>query len=150
MSVQYNLVKFHLPLEDLVTVYVLYIRSVLEQSAVVWHSSITKGEQLDLERVQKCALRIILGEQYTTYEESLIVCGLDRLKSRRTQLCLNFALKCVKNDKTSDIFPLNNQSNTRHHEKFQVTNAKTERLSKSAISFMQKLLNKHEKSKKKS
>ena len=55
MLILHNLSKFHLPLEDLVTVYVLYIRSVLEQSAVVWHSAITKGEQLDLERVQKCA-----------------------------------------------------------------------------------------------
>ena len=44
--------------------YTLYIRSVAEQAAVVWHSSITKGEELDLERVQKVTLRIILKDQY--------------------------------------------------------------------------------------
>ena len=57
MVILHRLGKFSLPVEDLVTIYILYIRSVLEQSAVVWNSSISKGEQLDIERVQKCALR---------------------------------------------------------------------------------------------
>ena len=60
MVILHKLGKFSLPVEDLVNIYILYIRSVLEQSAVVWNGSITKGEQLDIERVQKCALRIIL------------------------------------------------------------------------------------------
>ena len=61
-----NLVKFDVPLGDLVQIYTLYIRSVAEQSAVVWHYSITKGEQKDLERTQKVALKIILGENYSS------------------------------------------------------------------------------------
>ena len=79
-------------------IYVLYIRSVLEQSAVVWSSSISKGEQLDkdIERVQKCALRAILKEDYISYEDALITCNLDTLKARRNQLCLSFAIKCTK------------------------------------------------------
>ena len=55
-----KLVQFDIPSEDLLHIYALYIRSVTEQSAVVWHSGITKGEQNDLERVQKVAHRIIL------------------------------------------------------------------------------------------
>ena len=43
-----NLDKFDVPLADLVQIYNLYVRSVVEQSAVVWHPSITKGEQRDL------------------------------------------------------------------------------------------------------
>ena len=46
-----NLVKFDIPLVDLVQIYILYIRSVMEQSAVVWHPAITKGEQRDICRV---------------------------------------------------------------------------------------------------
>ena len=53
MSILHKLYQFDVPVEDLVNIYILYIRSVLEQSAVVWHSSITKGEQMDIERVQK-------------------------------------------------------------------------------------------------
>ena len=144
MSILHKLVKFSLPIEDLVNIYILYIRSVLEQSAVVWNSSITKGEQLDIERVQKCALRVILKEDYTSYEDSLEICNLDTLKARRNKLSLSFAIKCTNNENTSDMFPLrDNVANTRNGEKYVVTHASTDRLMNSAIPFMQRLLNKH-------
>ena len=137
-----NLFKFNVPISDLVLIYTLYIRSVLEQSAVVWHSSITKGEELDIERVQKVALKIILSEQYTTYSEALRLTGLESLKFRRKKLCLNFAKKCLKSDFTKDIFKENEPVlYTRSHEKFHVPFARTERLAKSAIPYMIKLLN---------
>ena len=41
----------------------LQIRSKIEQSAVVWHSSLTKKNKRDLERVQKSALKIILKDR---------------------------------------------------------------------------------------
>ena len=75
----------------------MYIRSVLEQSAVVWH----------IERVQKVALKIILGERYSSYSEALELTGLESLKSRRKKLCLNFAKKCLKSDFTCDMFQEN-------------------------------------------
>ena len=56
MIILRNLYQFDVPLEELVEIYILYIRSVVEQSSVVGHSSITKGEQMDIERVQKVAL----------------------------------------------------------------------------------------------
>ena len=139
-----------MPMKELLNIYILYIRSVLEQSAVVWHSSITKGEQLEIERVQKCALRIILKEDYISYQSALKSCGLVTLKARRTQLCLTFARKCVKYEKTQDIFPLNkNRDTARWHERYQVTPAHTNRLANSAIPYMQRLLNAYEKQKQK-
>ena len=59
MTILQNLFKFSVPLEDLVMIYILYIRSVVENSAVVWHSSLTQGQVLEIERVQKVALWII-------------------------------------------------------------------------------------------
>ena len=50
--------------DDLVDIYILYIRSVLEYCAVVWHSSLTVELARSLERVQKTCLRVILGEDY--------------------------------------------------------------------------------------
>ena len=41
-------------------IYIQQIRSKLEQSAVVWHSSLTQKCKDKLERVQKSAFRIIL------------------------------------------------------------------------------------------
>ena len=139
-----KLIQFNVPLAELIQIYILYIRSVVEQSAVVWHTSITIGEQKDLERIQKVALRLILGEKYITYIQALKVTGLETLKSRRTRLSLKFALKCVKNKKTAHMFPVNsNPVNTRHYENFHVTKARTSRLAKSAISYMHRLFNEH-------
>ena len=123
-------------------IYFLYIRSVVEQASVVWSSSLTKGEQLDLERVQKVALKIILQEHYISYTHALKLTGLPTLKARRNKLSLSFARSCVKNNITSDIFPSNtNVVNTRQHELFYVPNAKTERFAKSAIPHMARQLN---------
>ena len=72
---------------------------------------------------------------------------MESLEDRREQLCLKFAQKCTKNHKTTDIFPLNEKSHqmkTRNSEKYQVFQANTERLRKSAVIYMQGLLNENE------
>ena len=126
----------------------MYIRSVVEQYATVWHSSITNGEKNDLERTQKVALKILFGNTYTTYADALKWTGLDTLSARRSQLCLNFARKCPKKDKTKSMFPLNKTDvNTRNREHYKVTSAKTDRLARSAIPYMQRLLNANHKRK---
>ena len=148
MLILKKLYQFNVPISELINIYILYVRSVVEQSAVVWHSSITKGEQRDLERTQKVALRIILKDSYTSYPEALKLSGLDTLSERRSKLCLNFAKKCTKSEKTSEMFPLNTKVvNTRNHEQFNVTKARTDRLAKSAIPYMQRLLNANSKKK---
>ena len=86
MIILRNLYQFEVPVEDLIEIYILDIRSVVEQAAVVWSSSITKGEQKDIERVQKVALRIILKDLYITYPQALKLTGLDTLTSRRNKL----------------------------------------------------------------
>ena len=60
MRLLHKLVQFGVPVVDLIQIYTLYIRSILEQSCQVWHSSLTQENRQDLERVQKNALKIIL------------------------------------------------------------------------------------------
>ena len=55
-----KLSEFGAPIEDLKTIYISYIRSVLEQNAVVWHFALTEQNKQDLERVQKSFCKIIL------------------------------------------------------------------------------------------
>ena len=83
--------------QDLKSIYLIYVRSILEQSAVVWHSSLTSQNRRDLERVQKAAVRVILKDKYTTYKQGLKVLKLDTLEKRRELLCLRFAKNCTKN-----------------------------------------------------
>ena len=143
MLILHNLSSFALPIEDMINIYVLYIRSVVEYSSVVWHSSLTQEDSNSLERVQKTALRIILQDKYEDYSHALKLVGLVTLFERREKLCLKFATQCVKNGKMADMFPLNLKSvNTREHEKFFVQPAFTDRLKHSAIPYMQRLLNK--------
>ena len=142
MLILRNLNTFHVPKEEMINIYCLYIRSVAEQSSVVWSSSITSGESNDLERIQKVALRIILQSEYTDYNNALRITNLQTLKARRSFLSLKFAIKCTKSEKTCDMFPLNQTNiDTRQSEKYAVTKAKTSRLAKSAIPTMQRQLN---------
>ena len=78
----------------------LYVRSLLEQSATVWHSSLTEENQNDLERVQKTALKVILGNKFKSYKNALSMLNIETLTERREQLCLSFALKASKHPKT--------------------------------------------------
>ena len=79
MSILHSLSPFNLPMEELINIYVLYIRSVVENCAVVWHSSMTQENELAIERVQKVALRIILGSRYGDYENPLKLTQLKTL-----------------------------------------------------------------------
>ena len=139
MRLLHKLVDICVPQGDLVTIYILYIRSILEQSCQVWHSSLTLEDFHDLERVQKNALKIILQEAYLSYSNAMSLTGLQTLFERRSLLSLKFAKSCVKNTQTEHMFPLNpaNQDvyNTRFREKYLVTKARTERLKSSAFSL---------------
>ena len=144
MIILKRLYQFGVPREDLIQIYILYIRSVVEQSAVIWHSSLTVGETRDIERVQKVSLRLLLKEEYVSYQGALHITGLQTLEERREFLCLNFARKCLKSDATKDMFPLKKTCrNTRKPQKFHVPFARTSRLANSAIPYMAKLLNNH-------
>ena len=76
MLILKKLYQFSIPVEDMVHIYCMYIRSIAEQSSVVWSSSLTKGEEYDQERIQKVALRIIFSNNYITYEHALSVTNL--------------------------------------------------------------------------
>ena len=139
--------KFPNNVWDLKKFYILQVRSKLEQSAVVWHSSLTQRNTSDLERVQKSALKLILKEKYVGYKNALNVMKLDTLAVRREKLCLKFAKACVRNEKLHDMFPKNRKSHLmdmRQGYKFVIKKARTERLQRSAVVNMQKLLNKED------
>ena len=144
MRLLHKLVDFGVPQDDLTNIYVLYIRSILEQSCQVWHSSLTLENFQDLERVQKNALKIILQDDYISYSNALEISGLSTLFERRSKLCLKFAQSSLKKEELKSMFPLNPANHgirTRFHEKFKVNKARTERLKCSAIPYMQRLLN---------
>ena len=81
-------------------------------------------------RIQKSAVRIILGSTYTHYEDALEKVDLQSLRETRDEFCLNFAQKCIKNDKLNSMFPLNLKSQQMeliNEEIFNVNHAHTDR-----------------------
>ena len=144
MDIIRKLKNFEAPYKDLKHIYIVYVRSLLEQSSNVWHSSLTIQNKNDLERVQKVALKIILGSDYKTYSNALNFLDLETLNERREHLCLQFAKKCLKNPKMKHLFPLNNRTHEmipRQLEHFQIDKVNTNRLKDSTIPYMQNLLN---------
>ena len=144
MRLLHKLLDFGVPTDDLVSIYILYVRSILEQSCQVWHSSLTLECFQNLERVQKNALKIILQDDYVSYSNALNISGISTLFERWVQLCLKFAKSSLKNQEMSKMFPLNNAPltmETRFREKYRVTSCRTERFKNSAIPYLQRLLN---------
>ena len=122
----------------------------MEQSSVVWHSSLTQKCKSKLERVQKSALRVIFGHRYINYSDALEKLNLQTLDERRKNLCLKFAKKCLIVEKLKKMFPLNvklHNMRKRHNERYKVNKSMTERYKSSAIPYMQRLLNESERNK---
>ena len=152
MSLLHKSSKFARNRQDLKKIYILQIRSKLEQSAVLWHSSLTQKCRNKLERVQKSALRIVMGSKYKNYSDALKELNLQTLDERRQSLCVKFAKKCLETEKLKKMFPLNRKVHDmekRNNERYLVSKSFTERHRKSAIPNMQRLLNEKEKQKQK-
>ena len=124
----------------LLDIYKLFCRSVLEFGAPVWSGALSARNILEIERVEKNAMRIISGVPGQQYEEFLQDNNEDTLVIRRDKLCLSFAHKCLKNEKFNSWFTESHvtRSGSRY---FLETEAKTKRFYNSAIPYLTRLLN---------
>ena len=100
---------------ELIDAYKKEVRSLLELAVPVWHSSLTKEQSNQIERVQKLSLAAILGNEYAGYVSSLKMCGLESLHDRRIQICSNFITKNMKSA-CPMLSVINKQYNTRSSE----------------------------------
>ena len=53
---------------EIIDVYFKQIRCILELAVAVWTPGLTKGESYQIERVQKCALHVVMGDSYNSYD----------------------------------------------------------------------------------
>ena len=99
---------------------------------------------------QKICLRVILRENYVSYEAALEMYGLDRLVDRRESRCMQFAKRCLKHPKFKNLFPHSEPDayKLRQVEKYKVNFARTSHYRDSAIPYLQRKLNVEEMEKK--
>ena len=135
--------------DDLIKIYRTQIRCVLELAVPVWQSSLSQADKIKIERVQKSALHIMMGEGYLSYNNALRVLSLETIESRRNLLCLKFARKCEKHEKFRNWFKLNQKTTNTRSKKFKYceVSARLSRFKKSPISFLTSMLNEHYKTK---
>ena len=91
-----KLISFGAPQGDLLLVYTTFVRSIIEQSSNVWHSGLTLEQHNDLERVQKTALKLILQDEYKSYENTLNILVFETLHDRREFFLSKFCKKMSK------------------------------------------------------
>ena len=75
--------------EHLIDTYTKEIRSVLELAVPVWHGGLTVKQSRDIERVQKTALCIMLGDSYINYYVACTLAEIEPLDLRGEKLCQN-------------------------------------------------------------
>ena len=95
MPILTNAAAFTTNRQDLKKIYLTYIWSVLDHSSVHWHRSLSQKNIKPLERVQKVAVRVIMGKNFNNYQESLLELNLKNLNARRQDMCLNFVYICL-------------------------------------------------------
>ena len=130
--------------EELKDIYCKHVRSVVEYAAVVWHSSLTRDNISDIERVQKCALSLILGKKYINYENALNILQLKKLCDRRETLCITFAEKSSKSDKFFSCWFVADEKlqNTRQAPQVvKPVQSRTSRFQKSALPYLTNIIN---------
>ena len=132
--------------EDIIDLYQKHVLSILEYAAPVWHSSLTGEDRLKLERIQKSALHIILGENYKSYTSALKLTGMKTLYENRRKIFLKFTRKSLKSLKFRKLFKMNTLETTTRHEqpKYKKVYYRTDRYKNSPISYLTNLCNEME------
>ena len=93
--------------------------------------------------VQKSALRILYGQNYENYQNTLNMASLVTLEERRVSLCKKFALKCVKHPKHSKWFVKAKYTRPARvkRNKFLPVRSRTAKFGKSPVAYLTQLLN---------
>ena len=136
-------------IEELLDVYVKQIRSVLEMAVPVWEPGLNKREVGQIERVQKAAFSIILGPDYLDYEQALKCLKMQKLSTRRLDLCLKFANKALKHPKYKSWFvenPTSSHMTRSRKDVLKPIDSRTRSFENSPLPFLTSLLNEYLKS----
>ena len=129
--------------ETLIDMFRSFVRSALEMAVPLWAGALTQADINSIERVQKVAMKMIQGDQYFDYVQSLEDLNLKSLDTRRNKICLKFAKKCVKDDKFKHWFPKKVKISPRTEEKFIRPPWNTKRYLTSSIPHLINILNKN-------
>ena len=100
--------------EIILDYYLKEVRSLAEFGVPIWNSGLSQSQIRDIEKIQKVALKVILGQQYDSYGSACQLFGLEKLSVRRQQISAKFAIKLYKSERCIEFFtPAARNVNTR-------------------------------------
>jgi hypothetical protein len=121
------------------------VLSVLQLAVPAWDCFLTCQERTDLERVLKTGLRIIWGQDYTTFEQVLQQSNFRTLQETRTRIVNKFVRKSATHKKFSKWFCRQENTNfttrANNRARFKPVTAKHEFYKNSCIPTMTKIAN---------
>ena len=130
--------------DTILDVYVKEIRVVVELAVPAWHSGLTKKQSATIERVQRCAVSIILSDCLTgksdySYDRGMARLNIEPLEDRRKKLCKTFAQKTLKS-RHANMFKQNtDQHYTRAKPGFLSNKCNTKRFFNSPINYLTRI-----------
>ena len=132
------------PPAELKEVYTTFILPKLTYASPAWASSLTYTQSTLLEKVQKRACRIIMGPQYSTYQEALTTLKLTTLAEHHKQAAQKFGHKLLNHPRHRDLLPPAApppRAATRHQNLLKPIRARTDRYKNSPIPYLVRLIN---------
>ena len=133
------------PADELKGVYTSFILPKLMYASPAWSSSLNLSQQLQLERVQKRACRVILGPAYINYDNALTTLSLRRLSSIHQEVLHTFGRRLLQHPRHRDFLPPDAPTParvTRHLNKLTPLRAiRTDRYKNSAIPSIVRAIN---------
>ena len=108
------------------------------QAAPVWSAGITESDSKQIERVLKATFAIILGWKYILYSHALGDLKMESVEVRRKSLCLSFAKKSQRHEKSQNWFQ---ESDQLTQTTFQPVPYRTKRYKTSPLPYLTSLLN---------
>ena len=127
-------------IQDMLDVYLLQIRCLCEIACPVWNGALTKSDCKQIERIQKMALRIILGSEYDNYEAALERLDIETLEKRRKDICVKFAKSIEKSDKFSNWLQPTARA-TKTSVRYFIPHVRTKAYQTSPLIYLTELLN---------
>ena len=104
---------------------------------------LTQDNIVDIERVQKIALKVILNDRYEDYELACTIMMTKSLQRRRNEVSLHFELNCLKSPQNQYIFKERKSTyfTLRKIKSFEEPYCHSERYKSSPLPFLASLLN---------
>ena len=132
--------------KQLYWLYCCYIRVIIEYCSVAYHPMLTRGQEDDLEKLHRLAVKICFGFDIPA-DEAMEHRAIESLKARRTRRCDVFLRKAIKNPRFGPAwFPgrRGEQRDLRRRREIQESRSLTWRRFNSPMEYLRRRANEQE------